>query len=464
MKLRTPIAIVATTILSALAPSVALADGDYTPSDFSATAPAQSAGSIVVGFDRGVSADEGADSLRSAGTASVETGGPRSAVVQLRDGESPAAAARRIAKRPGVKFVKPNYLAHASAEFNPNDPGRGVAGDWRGLQWNFVGTWGVNVEPAWDQLRAIGADGGRGAIVAIIDTGVAYETIGPYRRSPDLAGVQILRPWDFIDHDKHANDKNGHGTHVASTIAEQTDNGIGVTGLAYGATLMPLRALDGAGLGDEMTVAKAIRFAAKHGADVINLSVEFDVRLGARQLPTIISAMRYARKMGTLVVAAAGNQAARRVAYPARYNFALAVGATTIRGCLAEYSDSGADLDIVAPGGGADSGIVDLRAGSTDRDNCSFGGTAATIYQMTFGRSLKNFGLISGYQGTSMATPHVTAAAAMLVASGLLGPDPTPAMLTDRLTATTKDLGYPGFDSRYGFGLLDIGAALTRPM
>lgn len=465
MKLRILIAVSIAAAASVVAPGTAAAGSNqFSAADFASGAPEQTGDSVVVGFESGVSADDGGDSLRKAGVTGVETGGPRSAVVRLRNGESPAAAARRISRQPGVKFVKPNYVARASAEFMPNDPGRGAAGDWRQLQWNFVGAWGVNVEPAWDQLRAAGAEGARGAVVAVIDTGVAYETIGRYRRSPDLAGVLITRPWDFIDRDRHANDKNGHGTHVASTIFEQTNNDVGVTGLAYGATLMPLRALDGAGLGDEVTVAKAIRYAAKHGADVINLSVEFDVRLSARHLPTIISAMRYARKRGTLVVAAAGNQGARRVAYPARYNYALAVGATTIRGCLADYSDTGNDLDLVAPGGGADSGIVDLREGSTDRDNCSFGGSAATIYQMTFGRSLQRFGLVSGYQGTSMATPHVSAAAAMLVASGILGPDPTPAALTDRLSATSRDLGYPGFDTRYGHGLLDIGAALTSPL
>lgn len=462
MRLRNLIAVPLAVAATAVVPATAA--GSYSPQDFGDSAPAQATDSVIVGFEPGVSAADGGEQLRSAGVADVETGGPRSAVVRLREGESPAAAAKRLSRRSGVKFVKPNYIARASAEFMPNDPGRGAAGDWRGLQWNFVGTWGVNVEPAWDLLRATGVEGGRGAVIAVIDTGVAYETIGRYRRSPDLAGVEIKRPWDFIDRDKHANDKNGHGTHVASTIVEATNNGVGVTGLAYGATLMPLRALDGAGLGDEMTVSKAIRYAAKHGADVINLSVEFDVRLNARHLPTIISAMRYARKKGALVVAASGNQGARRVAYPARYNYALAVGATTIRGCLAEYSDTGSDLDLVAPGGGADSGIVDLRAGSTDRDNCSFGGSAATVYQMTFGRSLTRFGLISGYQGTSMATPHVSAAAAMLVASGILGADPTPAMITDRLVATSKDLGFPGFDTRYGYGLLDIGAALTRPL
>lgn len=433
------------------------------PAAFAGDAPAFSPDSLIVGFDRGTSAKTGVAALSSSGVDGVEPGGPRSALVRLRDGESPVAAARRIARRPGVKFVKPNYLVRASAEFMPDDPGRGAAGEWRQLQWNFVGDYGVNVEPAWDKLRALGVEGARGAVIAVIDTGVAYETIGRYSRSPDLAGVSITSPYDFVDHDRHANDRNGHGTHVASTIAESTNNGVGVTGMAYGATLMPLRALDGSGLGDELTVARAIRYAAGRGADVINLSVEFDVRLNSRSLPTIISAMRYAHKKGTLVVAAAGNQAARRVSYPARYDHALAVGATTIRGCLAEYSDVGSGLDLVAPGGGADSGVMDLRDGSTDRANCSFNGQPATIYQMTFGRSLGRFGLVSGYEGTSMAAPHVAAAAAMIIASGIIGPDPSPTAVSDRLEATARDLGYPGYDTRYGFGIVNAGNALTAP-
>lgn len=420
-------------------------------------------GSLIVGFSRDTGAAEGRAALRAAGVGGVSTGGPRSAVVRVRRTETPATAARRIARTAGVAFVKPNFLARASAEFMPNDPGKGAPGDWRGAQWNFVGAFGVNVEPAWDRLRQLGVDGARGTVVAVIDTGVAYETIGHYRQSPDLRQVQIANPWDFVDRDSHANDSNGHGTHVASTIAEDTNNGIGVAGLAYGTTLMPLRALDGAGLGDEITVARAIRYAADHGADVANLSVEFDVQLNGRDLPSITSAMRYARRKGTLIVGAAGNQAARKVAYPARSNYALAVGATTIRGCLADYSDVGNGLDLVAPGGGADSGVFDPRRGSTDRTNCTFSGQPTPIYQMTFGRNLRHFGLVGGYEGTSMASPHVTAAAAMVIASGVIGPDPTPGAITDRLRATARDLGFPGYDSRYGYGLVDIGAAVTAP-
>lgn len=418
---------------------------------------------VIVGFDRDVTAKDGRAALRTAGERGVGSLGPRTAVVKLRGDETPEQAARRLKNRPGVRFVKPNYLARLSGEFNPNDPGRGGAGEWRNLQWNFVGTYGVNVEPAWDRMRALGVDGAAGVVVAVIDTGVAYETRGRFLRSPDLIGVPVQKPWDFIRRKKYANDYNGHGTHVASTIVQSTDNGVGVTGMAYGATLMPLRALDASGMGDEATVARAIRYAARHGAKVINLSVEFDVQLSARHLPTIISAMRFAHSRGALVVAAAGNQAARKIAYPARFHKALAVGATTIRGCLADYSDVGSGLDLVAPGGGRDSGVMDLRTGSTDRENCRFGGTGSSIYQMTFRENVRRFSLVRGYQGTSMASPHASATAAMVIASGVIGPNPSPDAIVERLSATARDLGYPGYDTRYGFGLLDAGAALTAP-
>lgn len=448
---------VAFVLLLALSPSPAAAAVSVDGFDSSA---AYSNSSVVVGFDSDTSATSGKASIAAADVGDVEAGGPRSAVVKVAAPGTLKSAAKKLAKRPGVKFVRPNYTAKISDAFMPNDPGIGLPGDWSKLQWDFTSPWGINVLPAWGKMRDLGKEGGLGATVAVIDTGVAYETIGRYRRSPDLVGVSIKDPYDFIDRDSHANDRNGHGTHVASTIFESTNNGVALTGIAYGATLMPLRALNSRGLGDEMTVARAIRYAANRGADVINLSVEFNVSLSARDLPGIVSAMRYARQKGTLVVAAAGNQAARKVAYPARSPYALSVGATTVDGCLANYSDVGNGLDMVAPGGGADSRVIDGRRGSTDTTNCRRRSSDLPIFQVTFGRSLKHFGIPNDYEGTSMASPHVAGVAALIVASGIIGPDPTPAAITERLELTAHDIGYPGYDTRYGFGLVNAGAAV----
>jgi serine protease len=431
---------------------------------FSDPTSSYSNSSVVVGFDSDTSASEGTASIATAGAGSVEAGGPRSAVVKVGKGESLKGAAKKLAAKPGVSYVKPNYLARISADtadWTPNDPGLGTqAGGWQDTQWNFVGQFGINVLPAWRELRKLNRSGGRGAVVAIVDTGVAFENWRKFNRSPDLKGVKIKGAHDFLDHDKHPEDRNGHGTHVASTVFEQTNNSVAVTGIAYGATLMPIRALNARGLGDEMTVARAIRYAADRGADVINLSVEFDVQLSASDLPGIVSAMRYARKKGSLVVAAAGNQEANRVAYPARSGSALSVGATTISGCLADYSDYGSGLDLVAPGGGGDTFDVDTTAGSTDSTNCKVTHPAAPIYQMTFLRNVRHFYLPGIYQGTSMASPHVSGTAALVIASGVIGDNPTPQALQARLEQTATDVGAPGFDLHYGHGIVNAGRAL----
>ena len=151
----------------------------------------------------------------------------------------------------------------------------------------------------------------------MLDTGVAYASHRGFRRSPDLLN-RFLRGFDFVDDDAYPDDLNGHGTHVASTIAETTGNGFGVTGLAYGVRLMPVRVLDRAGTGDSVAISAGLRYAARKGAKVINLSFEFDSSVTRGQIPDILDALRYARRKGALVIGASGNFSAHAVAYPAR--------------------------------------------------------------------------------------------------------------------------------------------------
>ena len=156
------------------------------------------------------------------------------ACCKIRDGESVAQTIAELERRPGVLSASPNVIAHMSA-FVPNDPGQPGSpfGGWQGVQWNFSKDFGVNAPDAWDRLNAVGRPGGLGVKVAVLDTGVAYATRHGYKRSPDLLN-RFVKGYDFVDDDAYPDDLNGHGTHVASTIAETTGNGFGVTGLAYG--------------------------------------------------------------------------------------------------------------------------------------------------------------------------------------------------------------------------------------
>lgn len=367
------------------------------------------------------------------------------------------ATLRRLRARRDVVYAVRNVKAHA-AGFVPNDPGRtSTPGGWAAVQWNFAGPWGVNAPDAWQNLRAVGRPGGRGVVVAVLDTGLAYKQRGKFLKSPDISASKVVRGYDFVSRDPYPYDKNGHGTHVASTIAETTDNGIGLTGLAYGARIMPVRVLDDRGEGDAAVIARGVRFAAQHGADVINLSLEFSVDVRAGEIPELLDAISYAHRKGAVVVGASGNEAYPIVAYPAKAHYVISVGATTEHGCLSDFSNIGTGLDVVAPGGGADAALE-------NEPNCRPDAAAGRdIYQVTLeGRDRRRFGIPGDYEGTSMATPHVAAIAALVIASGVVGQDPKPAVVERRIIQTARDLGAPGYDRRYGFGLVDAAAA-TRP-
>jgi serine protease len=340
--------------------------------------------------------------------------------------------------------------AHFDA-YVPNDPGVArQSGHWSDLQWNFSGSFGVDAPGAWGNLIGLGVPGGAGV------TGVAYANRNGLRRSPDLDAAHVVPGWDFVSGDRYPLDLNGHGTHVASTIAEQTDNAVGVTGLAYGVNLMPVRVLVRYGAGSASTIAKGVRFAVDHGAKVINMSLSFSGLVTAEQIRPLLDALDYARENGRLVVSSAGNFRSAELPYPARAETVLAVGATTEWGCLAAYSDYGAGLDLVAPGGGNDAAFEDDPA-------CRPGRPGRAVYQVTFRPPSYTLFGIRGFAGTSMAAPHVSAAAALVVASGVLGVDPSPDAITQQLTQTARDLGAPGYDVRYGSGLLNAAVATAPP-
>src|SRR3954447_16370285 len=389
----------------------------------------------------------------------VSTATGTAKVVKVPAGQTVRSAVRTLEAKPGVVAANPNYLAHvASTDYVPGDPG------WR-RQWNFAATTGVNAPAAWGAARANGHPGARGVRIAVLDTGVAYRTIGRWRKSPDFTQTRFLKGWDYVDHDPRPIDFYGHGTHVAGTIAESTGNNIGVAGHAYRANIIPVRVLDSKGYGDAATIAKGIRYAAKRGAKLINLSLEFPSDVRASEIPEIIRALSYAEKRGSLVIGASGNEGDGAVAYPARSRNVFSVGATTRSGCLAEYSNGGPGLDVVAPGGGDDADLPDRGcdpdAGLDENpDACPV--ARPSIIQMTFTRRPRTFGLPCNYAGTSMAAPHVTGIAALAIASGALSARATPARIERHLEATARDLGATGRDSRYGYGLVDGARATAR--
>jgi serine protease len=431
----TPRLILTVLALGVLALPASAAASDYVP------------GEVIVRYEDGTTASVAAAAQDDSGTVVEQPLPGGSQQLAIEDGESVRATIDELEDDPNVEYAVPNWRAQASG-VPTDDPA------WR-RQWNLFSPWGINVTEAWTVAQTLGAPGGRGAVVAVLDSGVAYESRGGFKRAPDLRHSTFVHPFDFIDNDRHPNDSYGHGTHVAGTIAQTTGNGVATAGIAYNAKIMPLRVLDDQGSGDSAAIARAIRWAARYGADVINLSLEFPAEVRSAEIPDVIGALRYARRHGSLVVGAAGNQADFMVAYPARATSVLAVGATTITGCQADYSNSGNDLDVVAPGGGADAPNSDSV---WDTQHCNPDSFGPPIFQQTFvRRGVRRFGLPRGYEGTSMAAPHVSAIAALIVATKRLGPHPAPHAIEAHIKATARPTDRP---DRYGAGLVDAGAAL----
>jgi serine protease len=414
-------------------------------------------GEVIVKYEDGTGRDARAAVQAESGTEhDVDLpGGARA--LEIEDGDSVGETVAELRADPDVEYAHPNYVARAAAFF-PNDPGQGASGQWTEVQWNFAGPYGVNAPDAWELSRAAGVAGGKGVVVAVMDTGVAYRNRGRFHRAPDLYARRFTRARDFVDKDRFAQDENNHGTHVTGTIAQKTNNGRGVTGLAYGVKIMPLRVLDAAGEGDGGGISRAIRYAARKGADVINMSLQFDVTLENSDVPEVISAIRYAHRKGVVLVAPTGNEADTAIALPSRAPHVISVGATSEHGCQADYSNGGRGLDVVAPGGGPDAPNFDNPA---DVARCDPARDGRDIFQETFTRRFRSFRLV-GEVGTSFASPHVAATAALVIAMGSAGPNPAPKDVERRIEATARDLGTEGYDTRYGSGLVDAAAAI-RP-
>src|SRR5262245_17011676 len=337
----------------------------------------------------------------------------------------------------------------------PNDP------YYVPYQWNFYNSGnGIRAEQAWDNS----SNNGQGVVVAIIDTGVAFENNEPFIQAPDL-NKTFVSPRNFLTDNNHPNDDNGHGTHVAGTIAQDTNNNVATAGIAYQASIMPLKVLDYTGSGSSDDLNEALYYAVNNGARVINMSLGFQDTgspNGSGEVCTEITgltaALQYAYDHGVVVVAAAGNDGGNIVNCPAAYPTVIAVGATRYDGQRTFYSNGGSALDIVAPGGdpNVDQNGDGYGDGILQVTYCNDPDTMA-LYWEVLGWNLYTEFCSVFYAGTSMATPHVTGAVASILSEE---PNATPDQVRTYLQSTARDYGTPGWDASYGYGLLDASAAV----
>lgn len=303
--------------------------------------------------------------------------------------------------RKQTEYIEPNYIYQALEV--PNDPRYSE-------QWNLRS---INVEQAWEETK------GEGITVAVIDTGVS--------RVPDLKQTEFVKGYDFVNDKSDASDDNGHGTHVAGTIAQSTNNGYGVAGIAYQAKIMPLKVLSGSGSGTISDIADAIRFAADNGADVINMSLG-----GGGENGLMKEAIDYAYDKGVVIIAAAGNSNQNSASYPARYPKVISVSAVDSAGNKAPYSNYGAGVDISAPGGSESGKIL---------QNTIDPSTGQSVF--------------AEFQGTSMAAPHVAGVAALIKASGITEPEQVLKVLKESSRKIQEDPL-----NHFGAGHLDAAGAV----
>lgn len=332
---------------------------------------------------------------------------------------NPIEVATILSQDPNVEYAEPNFLAgivgsppKIPAQFTPNDK-------FFQYQWHLQT---IQMPAAWDIST------GEGVIVAIIDTGVDFN-------APDLANTRRLPGYDFVNNDADPTDDQSHGTHVAGTIAQSTNNSIGVAGVAFNAQILPVKTLDSTGNGSYENIIKGITYAVNQGAKVINMSLAG--RNGSRGL---LEAVQFAHSRGVVVVAAAGNSNGA-VEYPAAYDeFVIGVGATRLDNTRARYSNVGPQVDLVAPGGDVE----------VDQNDDTF---ADGVLQMTF-KSPGNYTYLF-FEGTSMATPHISGLAALLLS---VKPDASPVEIENIMAQTARNLG-PA--NEYGAGLIQAASALA---
>jgi serine protease len=435
-------------------------------------------GSVIVKFRTDSSATARLASVAS--VAGVATERPAYAdfeIVRIADGADPEAVARQLGTRPDVEYAQARYRVHPM--FVPNDP-------LYRLQWNYPL---IDMERAWD----INPGASSSVVVAVVDSGVAfrseivrynargfsisfdgsnfirYPALGavdvPFAAAMDLGGSErFVSPHDFIWNNDLPFDLVGHGTHVSGTIGQLTNNGVGVAGMAFNVRIMPVKVISDVwdfifgnpAEGTDDVVARGVRYAVDNGAKVLNMSIG----RGGPPAPVMEDAIRYAVSRGAFVAIAAGNEfedgnpLSRLAEIASRVDGAVSVAAVSRDRTRAYYSTTGSYVELAAPGGdqrrnGVTGGVLQ-QTYDLDLVETFLAGPAA------YRAPRFDIFVYEPFQGTSMAAPHVSGFAALLMQQGITSPAAIEAIMKRYAT----DLGASGRDDEFGSGLINPRAAL----
>ena len=410
---RTLSTLLALLVLAGVATPVAADEPDPVSSDDPQVIP----GEVIVTYRDG-NVREHAQARGLVVLADLGTPGRGTPALVSTDGRPVNEVVAELEADPAVAHAEPNYRVQlvddgAIAAVGVNDP-------------KATGQYSLDrmrVRDAWSRST------GGGNLIAVLDTGVQAG-------HSDLAG-RVVRGRDFVNDDTNAADDNGHGTWVAGIIAASANDGYGIAGISWSDKILPVKIMNREGTGSTSDLIAAIRWSADKGADVINMSVG-----GFPYSQIMQDAVNYAFAKGAVLVGAAGNNRREERFYPASFDNVISVSATQVNDEFSNWSSYGPDVDVSAPG----SSVL-----TTNCTKCTYA-------------DHDSWGPHTYISGTSFATPNVAGVLALIRARF---PDATPQQVVDRLFNSVDDLGYAGWDNRYGRGRVNahraLGATVARP-
>jgi subtilisin family serine protease len=373
--------------------------------------------------------------------------------------------AAEYAADPSVEYAEPNY--EYQLQFTPNDPFFSSSGSWGQ---KFADLWNlhnIDCEEAWNLSTGVGVT------VAVLDTGIAGGSEQPnlWVNPGEIAGngidddgngyIDDVNGWSFSSFPPEPNvldNFSGHGPHVAGTIAAVGNNGLGVIGVAWQARIMTEQIFTNLGQASADWVAAALRYAADNGADVVNMSFG-----GYGDALLVRDMADYAAAHGVVLVAAAGNDAIEVLPSPASLDPVIAVAAVDHLDQPAWFSNSGGKIELAAPGGGDSRPPryepYDSVLSVAGMSGCLGSPACVVDPQLLISSSAGGLQLqFLRLGGTSMAAPHVSGVAALIVSRH---PEFTVEQVRQALRNGADDLGPPGRDARYGYGRLNAAKSVA---